>query len=146
MPTRIRTVHRKVRSRYGLFWKVSERTIFTEVFDALANLEFPHIYPDPESRRLREKLVSTFIFYEWCWINTFSKVFRMRCALWKYYSWLWSRWGDTTNINIFLKCECVTKLIYLIFRVVLEPGDCIINTPPTFGMYAFDCCVNGAYF
>lgn len=54
--------------------------------------------------------------------------------------------GDTTNINIFLKCECVTKLIDLIFRVVLEPGDCIINTPPTFGMYAFDCCVNGAYF
>ena len=24
-----------------------------------------------------------------------------------------------------------------------EPGDVIINTPPTFGMYAFDCSING---
>jgi histidinol-phosphate aminotransferase len=28
-------------------------------------------------------------------------------------------------------------------RVILDPGDVIINTPPTFGMYAFDCAVNG---
>ena len=26
---------------------------------------------------------------------------------------------------------------------MLDPGDVIINTPPTFGMYAFDCAVNG---
>lgn len=30
-------------------------------------------------------------------------------------------------------------------RVVLEPGDKIINTPPTFGMYSFDCSINGSY-
>ena len=34
------------------------------------------------------------------------------------------------------------ELIDLLMRVVLDPGDIIINTPPTFGMYAFDCAVN----
>lgn len=29
----------------------------TAVFKALAQSKFPHIYPDPESRRLREQLV-----------------------------------------------------------------------------------------
>ena len=35
------------------------------------------------------------------------------------------------------------QLIDLLLRVVLEPGDKIINTPPTFGMYSFDCSING---
>ena len=30
-------------------------------------------------------------------------------------------------------------------RIVLDPNDVIINNPPTFGMYAFDCAVNGAH-
>ena len=30
-------------------------------------------------------------------------------------------------------------------RVILDPGDVIINTPPTFGMYSFDCAVNGEH-
>jgi len=34
------------------------------------------------------------------------------------------------------------ELIDLLMRVILDPGDVIINTPPTFGMYAFDCAVN----
>jgi histidinol-phosphate/aromatic aminotransferase/cobyric acid decarboxylase-like protein len=37
----------------------------------------------------------------------------------------------------------LTKLIDLLMRVILDPNDIIINTPPTFGMYAFDCAVNG---
>jgi len=36
------------------------------------------------------------------------------------------------------------ELIDLIMRLVIEPGDAIINCPPTFGMYAFDAAVNGA--
>ena len=36
--------------------------IFEEVFKALANVEFPQIYPDPESRFLRAKLVNYFTF------------------------------------------------------------------------------------
>ncbi|MBN1993894.1 MAG: histidinol-phosphate transaminase [Anaerolineae bacterium] len=36
------------------------------------------------------------------------------------------------------------ELIDLIMRLFIEPGDAIVNCPPTFGMYAFDADVNGA--
>ncbi|XP_021900783.1 histidinol-phosphate aminotransferase, chloroplastic-like [Carica papaya] len=41
-------------------------------------------------------------------------------------------------------CGC-DELIHLIMRCVLEPGDKIIDCPPTFSMYAFDAAVNGAH-
>jgi histidinol-phosphate aminotransferase len=34
------------------------------------------------------------------------------------------------------------ELIDLLLRVVLEPGDQVINCPPTFGMYPFDTLLN----
>src|SRR6185436_14092463 len=34
------------------------------------------------------------------------------------------------------------ELIDLIMRLFLQPGDTIIDCPPTFGMYAFDAAVN----
>lgn len=36
------------------------------------------------------------------------------------------------------------ELIDLTMRLFLEPGDKIINCPPTFGMYSFDASINGA--
>ncbi len=36
------------------------------------------------------------------------------------------------------------EIIDLIFRLVIEPGDRIIDSEPTFGMYSFDAKVNGA--
>ena len=36
------------------------------------------------------------------------------------------------------------ELIDLLMRCVLDPGDCIVDTPPTFTMYAFDAAVNNA--
>lgn len=36
------------------------------------------------------------------------------------------------------------ELIDLLMRVVLEPGDAIVDCPPTFTMYAFDADVNAA--
>ena len=36
------------------------------------------------------------------------------------------------------------ELIDLLMRCVLDPGDCIVDTPPTFTMYAFDAAVNDA--
>lgn len=36
------------------------------------------------------------------------------------------------------------ELIDLILRLVIEPGDVVLNCPPTFGMYAFDADLNAA--
>jgi len=36
------------------------------------------------------------------------------------------------------------ELIDLVMRLFLQPGDAIINCPPTFGIYPFDAAVNGA--
>ena len=37
------------------------------------------------------------------------------------------------------------ELIDLLMRVLLEPGDCVLSCPPTFGMYAFDGELNAAW-
>ena len=36
------------------------------------------------------------------------------------------------------------ELIDLVMRCCLDPGDKIVDSPPTFTMYAFDAAVNGA--
>jgi histidinol-phosphate aminotransferase len=36
------------------------------------------------------------------------------------------------------------ELIDLVMRLFIEPGDLIVNCPPTFGMYSFDAAVNAA--
>lgn len=36
------------------------------------------------------------------------------------------------------------ELIDLLMRCVLDPGDVIVDCPPTFGMYSFDAAVNDA--
>lgn len=75
---------------------------------ALAELMYPHIYPDPESRALREGL------------STFTGV----------------------PIENLMAGAGADELIDLILRVLLEPGDTVINCPPTFGMYPFDTLLN----
>lgn len=37
------------------------------------------------------------------------------------------------------------ELIDLILRLVIEPGDVVLNCPPTFGMYRFDSDLNSAH-
>jgi histidinol-phosphate aminotransferase len=77
---------------------------------ALANLQWPHIYPDPESTALRAAL-----------------------AL------------DTgVPAQHLLAGAGADELIDLIMRLFLQPGDRIVDCPPTFGMYPFDAAVNGA--
>lgn len=80
------------------------------VREALANMEFPHIYPDPESRALR-KLLAEFT--------------------------------DVPAENL-LAGSGADELIDMLMRVFLEPGDCILSCPPTFGMYSFDAELNAA--
>lgn len=54
---------RTVRRQVHVFNAVSYNILIqlTEVFSALKNIEFPHIYPDPESRKLRRLLVKCFM-------------------------------------------------------------------------------------
>jgi len=80
------------------------------VREALANMEFPHIYPDPESRALRASLAKFTGVDEAC----------------------------------LLAGAGADELIDLLMRVFLEPADCILTCPPTFGMYAFDAQLNAA--
>mgnify|MGYP003575160004 CR=1 FL=1 len=80
------------------------------VREALKNLEFPHIYPDPESRALRAAL------------EEFTGV----------------------SAEYLLASAGADELIDLLMRVLLDPGDCILSCPPTFGMYSFDAELNAA--
>ncbi len=80
------------------------------VREALGKLDFPHIYPDPESRALRKSL------------SKFTGV------------------GE----EYLLAGQGADELIDLLMRVFLEPDDCILSCPPTFGMYAFDAELNAA--
>lgn len=80
------------------------------VAEALAELPYIHIYPDPESRKLRAAL------------------------------------ADYTGLEAeyLLVGHGADELIDLIMRLFIEPGDTIVNCPPTFGMYTFDGQINGA--
>lgn len=80
------------------------------VREALGRLDFPHIYPDPESRALRRSL------------SAFTGI------------------GE----EYLLAGSGADELIDLLIRVLLEPGDCILSCPPTFGMYSFDAELNAA--
>jgi len=80
------------------------------VREALAQMEFPHIYPDPESRALRKSLAK------------FTGV----------------------DEEYLLAGQGADELIDLLMRVFLDPNDCILSCPPTFGMYSFDAELNAA--
>lgn len=81
-----------------------------EVFEALGAMKFPYVYPDPESRRLRDALAK-----------------------------------DSGLESDYILAGCgADELIDLIMRCVLDPGDKIVDCPPTFTMYEFDAAVNGA--
>src|SRR5260221_12892581 len=80
------------------------------VREALEKMEFPHIYPDPESRALRKSL------------STFTGI----------------------GAEYLLAGSGADELIDLLMRVFLDPNDCILSCPPTFGMYSFDAELNAA--
>ncbi|KAF8085946.1 hypothetical protein N665_0641s0003 [Sinapis alba] len=81
-----------------------------EVFEALGNMKFTYVYPDPESRRLRDALAH-----------------------------------DSGLDSEYILVGCgADEIIDLIMRCVLDPGEKIIDCPPTFSMYVFDAAVNGA--
>jgi histidinol-phosphate aminotransferase len=80
------------------------------VLEALGNLSFPEIYPDPESSFLR-RAISTYL--------------------------------SMPEENI-LAGAGADELIDLVMRLILDPGDVLLNCPPTFSMYAFDAGIHNA--
>lgn len=80
------------------------------VAQALAEAPYLHIYPDPESRHLRESLAQ------------FTGL----------------------DVDYLMVGHGADELIDLVMRLFIEPGDAIINCPPTFGMYPFDAEINAA--
>ncbi len=81
-----------------------------EVKAALSLMDTLHVYPDPESRRIRTLLAKD---------------------------------HNIPDESIVIGAGA-DELIDLIMRIVLDPGDKLINCPPTFGMYAFDGILNQA--
>jgi histidinol dehydrogenase len=77
---------------------------------ALAQLPFPHIYPDPDSAALRAALAHHL---------------------------------GVPAENL-LAGAGADELIDLLMRLFIQPGDAIVNCPPTFGMYAFDASIEAA--
>ncbi len=84
--------------------------VLPAVRKALADMDFPHIYPDPESRALRQSLAE------------FTGV----------------------DADYLLAGSGADELLDLLMRVFLEPNECILSCPPTFGMYPFDAELNAA--
>lgn len=54
-----------------------------------------------------------------------------------------SEWIGVPAENLLVGCGA-DELIDLLMRCVLEPGDTILDCPPTFTMYKFDAAVNAA--
>lgn len=75
---------------------------------ALQQLEYPHIYPDPESRALRQALAG------------YTGV-------------------PAENLLVGAGAD---ELLDMLVRIALEPHECVLNCPPTFGMYPFDTEIN----
>lgn len=122
----------------------------SEVLEALGNMQFPNVYPDPETRALRKALAD--------WQDVPMEHLLVRTLLWnheyylEYYQGLSFPWFSVNNlikisffIFIFPQVGCgADELIDLLMRCVLEPGDKILDCPPTFTMYVFDAAVNAA--
>lgn len=81
-----------------------------EVKEALAGLDTVHLYPDPESRRIRKLL---------------------------------AEYHQVPEASIIMGAGS-DELIDLIMRIVINPGDGVLNCTPTFSMYAFNGAMSEA--
>ncbi len=84
------------------------------VVEALAEYSYYHIYPDPQQSELRAAL-SVYV----------------------------SEDGVVPAEHI-LTTHGADEMLDYLCRLFLQPGDAILNTPPTFGMYSFDAKLQGA--
>lgn len=141
-----------------------------EVLEALGSMDFPNIYPDPESRRLREALAKWHNVPMEHLLVSKQRGVEERCRR-QHAEWQRTRGAvqrcnagahssrvcgavqlpptapPCASLNILppLQVGCgADELIDLLMRCVLDPNDKIVDCPPTFTMYVFDAAVNAA--
>ena len=101
------------------------------VAEALAEYAYYHIYPDPQQTELRQALSAHL-----------EREQRQSESL--------QDSGSTNTspavvpVEQILPSHGTDELLDYLCRLFLGPGDAIINTPPTFGMYSFDAKLVGA--
>ncbi len=92
------------------------------VAEALAEYAYYHIYPDPQQTELREALAE---FLEDEQGGTGDRA------------------AEKVPVAQILATHGLDELLDNLCRLFLVPGDAVINTPPTFGMYSFDAKLVG---
>ena len=102
------------------------------VAEALAEYAYYHIYPDPQQTELRQALAAHL------------EDEQRECGSAKESAEFSGSTAPAVPVEQILPSHGTDEILDYLCRLFLGPGDAIINTPPTFGMYSFDAKLVGA--
>ena len=102
------------------------------VAEALAEYAYYHIYPDPQQTELRHALADHLLDEQGEAGDTPTNCEASSPA------------APSVPFTQILPSHGTDEILDYLCRLFLGPGDAIINTPPTFGMYSFDAKLVGA--
>ncbi len=102
------------------------------VAEALAEYAYYHIYPDPQQTELRQALAAHL------------ENEQRECGSANEGAESASSNAPAVPLEQILPSHGTDEILDYLCRLFLGPGDAIINTPPTFGMYSFDAKLVGA--
>ena len=102
------------------------------VAEALAEYAYYHIYPDPQQTELRQALAAHLESEQRQSGNAKESAESAYSAV------------PVVPLEQILPSHGTDEILDYLCRLFLGPGDAIINTPPTFGMYSFDAKLVGA--
>ncbi len=102
------------------------------VAEALAEYAYYHIYPDPQQTELRQALAAHLENEQQQSGNAKARAESANSA------------APALPVEQILPSHGTDEILDYLCRLFLGPGDAIINTPPTFGMYSFDAKLVGA--
>ena len=102
------------------------------VAEALAEYAYYHIYPDPQQTELRQALAAHLENEQQQSGNAKERAESANSA------------APAVPVEQILPSHGTDEILDYLCRLFLGPGDAIINTPPTFGMYSFDAKLVGA--
>ena len=102
------------------------------VAEALAEYAYYHIYPDPQQSELRQALAAHLELEQ----RQSEKPLNLNGGA--------NALPASVPVEQILPSHGTDEILDYLCRLFLGPGDAIINTPPTFGMYSFDAKLVGA--